>query len=80
MMAWTHMRIMVDPYKLIRVGPNEAVNGDPLVPVQKELENIKYVKVPGLPTFTGLLLLCTHASSSRLYAVNIRWCCRLCWL
>ncbi|CAO0793478.1 unnamed protein product [Mucor circinelloides] len=42
-----------DPYKLIRVGPNEAVNGDPLVPVQKELENIKYVKVPGLPTFTG---------------------------
>ncbi|KAI8643298.1 anthranilate synthase component I, partial [Parasitella parasitica] len=42
-----------DPYKLIKVGPEEAVNGDPLVPVQKELENIKYVKVPGLPTFTG---------------------------
>ncbi|CEP15841.1 hypothetical protein [Parasitella parasitica] len=42
-----------DPYKLIKVGPKEAVNGDPLVPVQKELANIKYVKVPGLPTFTG---------------------------
>lgn len=37
------------------MGPNEAVNGDPLIPVQKELENIKYVKVPGLPTFTGEL-------------------------
>ncbi|KAI9273543.1 anthranilate synthase component I [Helicostylum pulchrum] len=42
-----------DPYKLIKVGANEAVNGDPLIPIQKELADIKYVKVPGLPSFTG---------------------------
>jgi hypothetical protein len=44
---------VIDPYKLIKVGTKEAVNGDPLIPVQKELEAIKYVKVPGLPSFTG---------------------------
>lgn len=44
---------ILDPYKLIKVGANEAVNGDPLIPIQKELADIKYVKVPGLPSFTG---------------------------
>jgi hypothetical protein len=43
----------IDPYKLIKVGKDEAVHGDPLVPIQKELADIKYVKVPGLPSFTG---------------------------
>ncbi|RCH99795.1 hypothetical protein CU098_007520 [Rhizopus stolonifer] len=43
----------IDPYKLIRVGNKESVQGDPLVPIQKELEHIKYVNVPGLPSFTG---------------------------
>ncbi|KAI8350342.1 anthranilate synthase component I [Choanephora cucurbitarum] len=42
-----------DPYKLIRVGSDEKINGDPLIPIQKELEHIKYVKIPGLPSFTG---------------------------
>jgi anthranilate synthase component 1 len=43
----------VDPYKLIKVGGKEKVQGDPLIPIQKELEKIKYVKIPGLPSFTG---------------------------
>lgn len=41
---------------MIKVGANEAVNGDPLVPIQKELADIKYVKVPGLPSFTGKII------------------------
>ncbi|KAL0090487.1 anthranilate synthase component I [Phycomyces blakesleeanus] len=45
--------IGADPYKLIKVGPNEAVKGDPLLAIEKELEPIRYVKVPGLPGFTG---------------------------
>ncbi|KAL1932783.1 hypothetical protein VTP01DRAFT_8461 [Rhizomucor pusillus] len=45
--------IGADPYKIVKVGPNEAVKGDPLKAVEKELEHIKYVKVPGLPSFTG---------------------------
>ncbi|KAF7723642.1 hypothetical protein EC973_001784 [Apophysomyces ossiformis] len=45
--------IGADPYKLIKVGPNEAVQGDPLLAVEKELAPIRYVKVPGLPSFTG---------------------------
>lgn len=50
---------ILDPYKLIKVGANEAVNGDPLIPIQKELADIKYVKVPGLPSFTGNIYMYT---------------------
>ncbi|KAI8878045.1 anthranilate synthase component I [Backusella circina FSU 941] len=42
-----------DPYKLIKVGGKEQVQGDPLIPIQEELGKIKYVKIPGLPSFTG---------------------------
>ncbi|KAI8141890.1 anthranilate synthase component I [Fennellomyces sp. T-0311] len=45
--------IGADPYKLIKVGKDQAVQGDPLVAIEKELEPIKYVKIPGLPSFTG---------------------------
>lgn len=48
-------RRQIDPYKVVKVGPNEAVKGDPLKAVEKELEHIKYVKVPGLPSFTGII-------------------------
>jgi anthranilate synthase component 1 len=43
-----------DPYKLIKTGVKEAHQGDPLIPIQKELESIRYVNIPGLPSFTGL--------------------------
>ncbi|CAM0142538.1 unnamed protein product [Umbelopsis sp. WA50703] len=42
-----------DPYKVIKVGENEQVKGDPLKVVENELKDIKYVTVPGLPSFTG---------------------------
>ncbi|KAI8980300.1 anthranilate synthase component I [Pilobolus umbonatus] len=42
-----------DPYKLIKVGKGESFEGDPLIPIQRELEQIKYVNIPGLPSFTG---------------------------
>ncbi|KAI0646591.1 anthranilate synthase component [Trametes meyenii] len=45
--------IGADPFKIIRVGPNEEVTGDPLVALEKELETYKYVKLPEVPTFTG---------------------------
>ncbi|RCH81466.1 hypothetical protein CU098_006480, partial [Rhizopus stolonifer] len=41
------------PYKLIKTGDNEAHQGDPLIPIQKELDSIRYVSIPGLPSFTG---------------------------
>ncbi|KAI8909968.1 ADC synthase [Powellomyces hirtus] len=41
------------PYKVIRTGEKETVKGDPLLVVEKELENIRYVPVAGLPEFTG---------------------------
>lgn len=49
----TKRDVWIDPYKLIRVGAGEAVQGDPLTAVERELEPIKYVKIPGLPSFTG---------------------------
>ncbi|SAM06501.1 hypothetical protein [Absidia glauca] len=42
-----------DPYKLLKVGPDQEIHGDPLTAVENELAPIKYVKVPGLPSFTG---------------------------
>ncbi|KAH9854022.1 anthranilate synthase component [Lenzites betulinus] len=45
--------IGADPFKIIRVGPNEEVTGDPLLALQKELGMYKYVKLPDVPTFTG---------------------------
>lgn len=42
-----------DPYKLLKVGPDQEIRGDPLTAVENELAPIKYVKVPGLPSFTG---------------------------
>ncbi|CAO3589116.1 unnamed protein product [Absidia cylindrospora] len=44
---------ITNPYKLLKVGQDQDIQGDPLKAVEKELEPIKYVKVPGLPSFTG---------------------------
>ncbi|KAI0315849.1 anthranilate synthase component [Amylostereum chailletii] len=43
----------IDPFKVLRVGPNETLSGDPMVALQKELAAYKYVKIPEVPTFTG---------------------------
>ncbi|CAG8437995.1 16811_t:CDS:2 [Acaulospora morrowiae] len=42
-----------DPYKVLRTGDHEAVKGDPLLVLEKELGSIKFVSVPGIPKFTG---------------------------
>jgi len=43
----------IDPFKVLKVGPNEDITGDPLVALQKELTLHKYIKIPEVPTFTG---------------------------
>jgi len=45
--------IGADPFKLVKVGPNEAIQGDPMLALERELSVYKYVKIPQVPTFTG---------------------------
>ncbi|KAK0450715.1 ADC synthase [Armillaria borealis] len=45
--------IGADPFKVIKTGPNEEYNGDPMSVLQKELSLYQYVKIPEIPTFTG---------------------------
>ncbi|KAG0005031.1 hypothetical protein BGZ65_012133 [Modicella reniformis] len=42
-----------DPYKIIKTGPKEALQGDPLTILEQELKDIRYVKVNGVQDFTG---------------------------
>ncbi|RKO88945.1 ADC synthase [Blyttiomyces helicus] len=42
-----------NPFKIIRTGDNEEIKGDPLVVIEKELSDVKYVPIPGIPDFTG---------------------------
>lgn len=42
-----------DPLKVIKTGPNEEIQGDPLSALQRELAVHQYVKIPEIPTFTG---------------------------
>ncbi|KAJ1958380.1 anthranilate synthase component 1, partial [Dispira parvispora] len=41
------------PYEVIRTGPQEGRECDPLVYIEEQLSEVKYVSVPGLPSFTG---------------------------
>lgn len=41
------------PKKVIRCGPGEEHEGDPLNCVEKEMADVTYVPLPGLPFFTG---------------------------
>ncbi|CAO3613869.1 unnamed protein product [Cunninghamella echinulata] len=45
--------IGADPYKLLKIGQDQAINGDPLKAIENELKPIRYVKIPDLPSFTG---------------------------
>ena len=45
----------LDPYKILKTGENEAATGDPLMALEEELKNVKFVPVPGIPAFTGRL-------------------------
>ncbi|KAK4048717.1 anthranilate synthase component 1 [Microbotryomycetes sp. JL221] len=41
------------PRKVLRTGPSQAVSGDPLIPLERELAQYKYIEVAGAPPFTG---------------------------
>ena len=41
------------PCRIINVGANEVRQGDPLVAIEEEMKSVNYVRVPGLPSFTG---------------------------
>ena len=43
----------LDPFKVIKTGPNEEITGDPMLALQRELAVYRYVKLPEVPTFTG---------------------------
>jgi hypothetical protein len=47
----------VDPFKVLKTGPGQEIEGDPMIALQQELEVYKYVKIPEIPTFTGASLL-----------------------
>ncbi|KAI9622791.1 hypothetical protein H4Q26_015075 [Puccinia striiformis f. sp. tritici PST-130] len=42
-----------NPSKVLRTGENYTYRGDPLIPLEEELNKYKYVPVPGIPPFTG---------------------------
>ncbi|GAA5833826.1 hypothetical protein JCM11251_005977 [Rhodosporidiobolus azoricus] len=42
-----------NPSKVYRTGPNEEVSGDPLKPLEKVLDEYKFIKVQGAPPLTG---------------------------
>ncbi|CEQ39769.1 SPOSA6832_01327, partial [Sporobolomyces salmonicolor] len=42
-----------NPQKIYRSGPNEDLRGDPLIPLEKVLDDYKLIKVHGAPPFTG---------------------------
>ncbi|EFP86774.2 anthranilate synthase component I [Puccinia graminis f. sp. tritici CRL 75-36-700-3] len=42
-----------NPSRVLRTGENYAFKGDPLIPLEEELNKYKYVPVPGIPPFTG---------------------------
>ena len=42
-----------EPYRVLRTGPGQEWEGDPLVPLEQELDRYRLINTPGLPPFTG---------------------------
>ncbi|KAG0146475.1 hypothetical protein CROQUDRAFT_671102 [Cronartium quercuum f. sp. fusiforme G11] len=42
-----------NPSRVLRTGPNQSYQGDPLIPLEEELSKYRYVAVPNVPPFTG---------------------------
>jgi anthranilate synthase component 1 len=38
---------------VVKVGPHESVQGDPMLALERELSIYKYVNIPQVPMFTG---------------------------
>jgi anthranilate synthase component 1 len=45
--------IGTQPYRVLRAGPGQEWEGDPLAPVEQELSRWQAVAIPGLPALTG---------------------------
>ncbi len=41
------------PYRVLKMGPGQEYDGDPLLPVERELSRFKQVPLAGVPAFTG---------------------------
>jgi anthranilate synthase component 1 len=41
------------PYRVLKTGPGQEYDGDPLIPLEEEMARFKAIAVPGLPAFTG---------------------------
>lgn len=48
-------RVVVEPKKVFKTGKGQALQGDPLVHLERELEQYKFIEVNGAPPFTGAL-------------------------
>ncbi|MEO8539592.1 MAG: anthranilate synthase component I [bacterium] len=45
--------IGTSPYRVLKTGPGQECDGDPLVPLEQEMARFKPISVSGLPAFTG---------------------------
>jgi len=45
--------IGTQPYRVLKTGPGQEYDGDPLKPLEQEMARFKAVQMPGLPAFTG---------------------------
>ena len=45
--------IGTSPYRVVKTGPGQEIEGDPLKPVEEEVARFRTVDLPGLPTLTG---------------------------
>lgn len=41
------------PYRVLKTGPGQEWEGDPLIPLEEELARYRLINTPGLPPFTG---------------------------
>jgi hypothetical protein len=45
--------VLSDPFKVIKTGPGQEIEGDPMKPLEAELAKYRYVQIPQVQTFTG---------------------------
>jgi len=45
--------LLKDPYKVVKSGDEFDLKGDPLLPLENDFRDIKFVPVKGIPNFTG---------------------------
>lgn len=61
-----------DPLKTFRTGEGFDVSGDPLIALEKELEPYRFVRIPQVPTFTGMSIRSGQADHQVVPSVSSR--------